>query len=46
MDALVPLLIGLLWGLALAGLFKVWTVETILEAWITEKRGEERDEQH
>ena len=46
MDALVPLLIGLLWGLALAGLFKVWTVKTILKAWITEKREEERDEQH
>ena len=44
MDTLVPLLIGLLWGLALAGLFKVWTAEAILKAWITEE--EERDEQH
>ncbi len=42
MDILVPLLIGLLWGLALAGLLKVWTLEAFLATWTD---GEERDKQ-
>ncbi len=40
MDIVVALLVGLLWGLALAGLLKVWTLEAFLASWIDEK---ERD---
>ena len=42
MDTLLPLLIGLFWGLALAGLLTVWTTEAILAVWAAE----DRDEQH
>jgi hypothetical protein len=42
MDIVVVLLVGLLWGLALAGLLKVWTLEAFLATWIDEK---ERDKQ-
>ena len=42
MDTLVPLLICLLWGLALAGLLTIWTADALLAVWAAEKR----DEQH
>ena len=40
-DTLLPLLIGLFWGLALAGVLAVWTTEAILAVWATEERDEQ-----
>ena len=42
MDIVVALLVGLLWGLALAGLLKVWTLEAFLASWIDEKEHDEK----
>ena len=40
-DTLLPLLIGLFWGLALAGVLAVWTTEAILAVWATEECDEQ-----
>ena len=41
METLVPLLICLLWGLALAGLLTIWTAETLLTVWAAERHHDE-----